>query len=266
LADQRSHPLVENRGFKSLESYVLHLMHQRAYEEACKLVEKKRVLDWGCNDGYGLELMRSRAKEIAGIDVAPRAVEAARKRLADARIELFDGKRSSFADGSFDVITSFQLIEHISDHPSFFSELVRVLAPDGIAVFTTPNGKVRLNEGMRPWNEYHVREFTPDELRRLLDPWFEQIEILGMTGAEETIAVERGRIESAKARQRSRIPIVRGALRRVRALLAGNGGDELSQEELDRFSTADLVYSPNADDVALDLMAICRRPRPRTAS
>ena len=261
MADQRSHPLVENRGFKSLESYVLHLMHQRAYEEACNLVEQKRVLDWGCNDGYGLELMRSRAKEIAGLDVAPQAVEAARKRLGDSRIELYDGKRSSFDDGSFDVVTSFQLIEHISDYPSFFTELVRVLTPNGMAVFTTPNGKVRLNQGMRPWNEYHVREFSPDELRRLLEPWFEEIEILGMTGAEETIAVERGRIESAKARQRSRLPLVRGVMRRVRALLAGETGEPLSEEELARFSTADLVYSPNADDVALDLMAICRRPR-----
>jgi 2-polyprenyl-3-methyl-5-hydroxy-6-metoxy-1,4-benzoquinol methylase len=180
VADQATHPLAQRSDFKTIESWVLHLFHRRAYEEAAKYARGRRVLDWGCNDGFGIEMMQANATSIAGIDVAPQAVETARERV-NARIELYDGLRSSFESKSFDLITSFQLIEHLGDPDELLREMVRVLAPDGTALFTTPNARVRLNPGFPPWNEYHVREFVPEELRAVL---------------------ERKRIEVARARQR----------------------------------------------------------------
>jgi len=286
---QREHPLVKRAGFKSLEGYFLHLIHRRAYDEACTYVAGKRVLDWGCNDGFGVEYMRDRAAEIAGLDVAPQAVEAARKRFGPGgpRIELYDGKRSPYTDSSFDVITSFQLIEHLTSHDEFFDELVRVLADDGVALFTTPNGRMRLNPGLPPWNRFHVREFAPSELRGLLRRWFRQVEIVGMTGAPEIMSVELRRIEQAKADQRARLRaeapperrwqrVARDVAHAVHALrvtgaLRPRIPTEIakappSPDHLARFSVADLAYSSRRLDTKLDLFAICRGPIKRAAA
>ncbi len=64
------HPLVDDRSFPSMEAYVTHLIHLKAYEEVSRLVGKA-VLDVGCNVGYGLQILASTAASAAGIDVSP---------------------------------------------------------------------------------------------------------------------------------------------------------------------------------------------------
>jgi 2-polyprenyl-3-methyl-5-hydroxy-6-metoxy-1,4-benzoquinol methylase len=282
---QKQHPLVKHSDFKSLEAYFLHLIHQRAYDEACKWIEGKRVLDWGCNDGFGMDMMRARAFEIAGLDVAPAAVDAARRRFGPGgpRVELYDGIRSPYADSSFDVITGFQLIEHITGYDDFFGDLLRVLSPDGVALLTTPNGRVRLNPGMPPWNRFHAREFTPIELRQLLKRSFGDVRLFGMTGAAEILSVERRRIEDAKSSQRARLqpePLPPPSRwRRVAREVSGAARSLLpaipaapafspsvakappSAEVLARFSVADLTYTSHRVDRTLDLLAVCKKPR-----
>jgi 2-polyprenyl-3-methyl-5-hydroxy-6-metoxy-1,4-benzoquinol methylase len=271
--NQRSHPLIQEQHFGSIESYVLHLIHQEAYEEACSYAKGRRVLDWGCNNGYGIEIMRSYAASIAGIDVAPHAVEAGKQRFGPdgPYIELFDGERSSFSDASFDLITSFQLIEHIQDCGQLLGEMARILAPGGLALFTTPNGMQRLNPGLGPWNRFHVREFSPQELRELLETHFESVEVLGLTGDAEILSIERARLDRVKKEQRRKLgPPSKTAVGRLKRRVPPMGDlvgrarrrlspqRPLSAEQLARFSTRDLVYRADDVDAALDLMAVCR--------
>ncbi|HEY3113559.1 MAG TPA: class I SAM-dependent methyltransferase [Gemmatimonadaceae bacterium] len=272
------HPLINDKAFPSIETYVNHLIHCRAYEEATKLAAGKVVLDFGCNVGYGMQMLASAASSISGVDVSPQAVGAAVERLGPgADIRLYDGVKSSFPEHSFDVVTSFQVIEHVSDYQAYFSEIVRVLRPSGRVLFTTPNRTLRLDPGMKPWNPFHVREFSASELRDLLLQWFTEVEVRGLFGRSGVHEVERMRVDAARARARSPwkklrrsssgllkrfFPQIPAVVTRFR-MAAGQTNDRayIDQSDLDKYSTQDLFYSTDGLDEALDLMAVCRIPR-----
>lgn len=260
------HPLVMDRQFATIEAYVLHLIHRKAYEETARIVAGKRVLDLGCNVGYGTEVMLATAASAAGLDVSPRSVEAARTRLGKAvDIRLYNGLRSDFPDQSFDAVVSLQVIEHISDYNTYFSEILRLLRPGGVALLTTPNACLRLEPGMKPWYEFHVREFTPKELHDLLATRFESVEVRGLFGNEAIYRIEYQRL--AAARNAAKPSVVKSVKRVIRRSLPWVlairdrfrkqvPSVEFSQ---DTFSTDDLFYGSDSLEESLDLMAICRK-------
>ena len=88
-----------------------------------------------------------------------------------------------FADGSFDFVISFQVIEHIRRDVDFVREVHRVLRPGGQFIVTTPNAPMSLTRN--PW---HVREYTADELRDLLARSFSAVEMLGVAGNDRVMA------------------------------------------------------------------------------
>ena len=265
------HPLVEDRTFSSIEEYVVHLIHRKTYEEAAKVCAGKSVLDWGCNVGYGLQVLQSSAASVAGLDISPRAVEAARKRLGSATVDIrhYDGARCSFPDASFDVVTSFQVVEHISDYDTYFDEILRVLRPSGFLLLSTPNRALRLAPGMKPWNEFHVREFAPMELREFLGRWFALVEVRGLFGIGELDKIERCRVESAKlsalgsGNRRSVLAAVRQSLKNNMPWLA-NLRRRLRAKRPDaaalaQFSTRELYFKADGLEDALDLLAVCHK-------
>ena len=178
-ADQ--HYLIETQAFASRQEYVLHLMHSFAYSAAARLAVHKDVLDVGCNVGYGTAMLGTVARHVTGVDVAARAVESARRNYSCQGVEyrLVDGFGLPFRDRSFDLVVSLQVLEHVVDHDLFLSEIHRVLKRNGVAVLSTPNACLRLDPGMRPWNELHVREWDCLSLSTLLRSHFPRVEVLG---------------------------------------------------------------------------------------
>lgn len=87
-----------------------------------------------------------------------------------------------FPDGSFDCVISFQVIEHIRRDGDFVCEIARVLRPGGRFIVTTPNAPMSLTRN--PW---HVREYTAEELRKLLAGSFSTVETLGVFGDEKVM-------------------------------------------------------------------------------
>ncbi len=272
------HPLVDDSSFPSLEAWVSHLIHQKAYEEAARLVTSQTVLDLGCNIGYGMSIMAQTATSVAGLDISPMSVKAASERLGlGVDIRCYDGTQSTFASHSFDVVTSFQVIEHISDYNAYLREIARVLKPDGMAIFTTPNGRVRLDPGMKPWNPFHVREFSHRELEQLLAGRFQEVVVHGLFGSDELSRIERNRYERAnQAVRRGSAPwrqAIRGGLRitapwlenrlAMRGQQPANAGHSLQASEAARYSTADLHYTTSNLDHALEFLVIARRPNPQ---
>jgi SAM-dependent methyltransferase len=172
------HPLVTTSGFQSLEEYCLYLIHLKAYHEVADLARQRVVLDLGCNAGYGSALLATQATTVVGVVVSARALnEAQCIRTNGLHFVLVDGVSLPFADRQFDLVTSFQVIEHIRDYQTYLSEIQRVLAPGGIVVFATPNAALRLDRGMPPWNQFHVREFTASELHSLLQMYFPHVHV-----------------------------------------------------------------------------------------
>jgi len=284
-----AHPLVKRRGFETVEDYCNHLMYQKAYEDALPIARGKRVLDLGCNDGYGSALLASAGIEVVGVDVSTKSLSeaAATYQMPSLSFVPVDGVTLPFPDAVFDMVVSFQVIEHVADYDAYLSEIRRVLRPRGVAIFTTPNARIRLDPGMRPWNAMHVKEFSAEELENLLKRWFPSVSISGLFGTPGIYEIEFKRVQGhlAKARRdRDRVippawvirakvidtikmvmpegmvKAARAMLRRPSAPSHPETGKTLGRTKSDDafpFSTGDLFYRTDSPDRSLGLMATC---------
>jgi len=86
-----------------------------------------------------------------------------------------------FADNSFDVITSFETLEHLHERSMFVQELKRVLRQGGTLFLSTPNAVYTKPVNGRPSNPFHIHEYTPEELRAELGSHFKVKSLLGQT-------------------------------------------------------------------------------------
>jgi len=198
------HPLIEDAPPATPAEHCLRLMHLRAYDEAVRHAAGRDVLDVGCNTGYGTLRFTPVARRVVGVDVSPRAIEAARLRAPDGHPEFVvtNGFALPFADASFDLVTSFQVLEHVPDATAFLGELARVSRPSGMVILATPNAATRLYPGMTPWNRFHVHEYLADELEGLLRGVFATVTVLGMFGVPELYETEIRRVDAARQRIR----------------------------------------------------------------
>jgi cyclopropane fatty-acyl-phospholipid synthase-like methyltransferase len=157
--------------------------HIYRYIFAAGLTQQKAVLDVACGTGYGLSYMaEKRAGRAVGVDLSWEAVSYARERFGgNGRINFIcaDGTRMPFADGSFDVIVSFETIEHIKKYGKFLAECRRVLKQGGLLVCSTPNRRIFSPHLEKPINTFHVKEFWPDEFHRLLSRYFTEVTFYG---------------------------------------------------------------------------------------
>ena len=160
---------------ESMRDELLAAEHLARYEWAGGLAPGRRVLDAGCGTGYGAEMLAAAgAASVMGVDSAAAVVEAARAR-AGGRLafERADVARLPCDDGSFDLVTCFEVIEHVPDPGAVLGELRRVLAPGGVLAISSPNA-----DRYPPGNPHHVREFTTSEFRALLAEAFPAVRLL----------------------------------------------------------------------------------------
>ncbi|MBE9529363.1 MAG: methyltransferase domain-containing protein [Proteobacteria bacterium] len=159
----------------------------RHYEIAAEYIDSDSVvLDIACGDGYGSSYLAGIAAKVVGVDVSEKQVEAAGERYRAANLGFFtgDATNTSFADGSFDVITSMETIEHIEDDKAYLKELWRVLKPNGRFILSTPQNSI----GSVPLIPTHVREYALEEFKELLGAnGFEIVRMVGFKAGNLTI-------------------------------------------------------------------------------
>lgn len=129
-----------------------------------------RYLDLGCGDGRWtseiheyLSSSRSGAPESVGVDISRRAIGFAQLISPHIDFRSFAGERLPFADESFDLVTSIEVLEHL-DHEHerlHLSEARRVLHPGGILLLTTPSRRL-------PMPPQHLRHYTVEGLTGLI--------------------------------------------------------------------------------------------------
>ena len=146
-----------------------------AYFEAQKRVYG-RVLEIGTGTGYGVDIIAPKADSFITIDkYCAIDVESLPKNVEFRKAAV---PPLPFADETFDCVVSFQVIEHIARDKEFVAEVMRVLRKGGLFIVSTPNRVMSLTRN--PW---HVREYTSEELRRLLGD-FANVECYGVGGNE----------------------------------------------------------------------------------
>lgn len=120
----------------------------RKYEWAASVIAGsagRRVLDLGCSRGSVEAVLRSRHPEandvqVVGVDVVEPSVRmAAALSLPNCSFLLSDGATLPFPSGTFDLVISVEVLEHIMDKAAVLREVWRVLKPEGRLFLTTPN-------------------------------------------------------------------------------------------------------------------------------
>lgn len=123
-----------------------------------------RVVDVGCGTGATLSVL-GRFGAITGID---RSADALHYSMLRGPHELVRGRAEELPvrDGSADIVTALDVLEHIGDDARAAAEFARVLRPGGVLLVTVPAGPAL-------WSEHdealdHLRRYRAARLRRLL--------------------------------------------------------------------------------------------------
>lgn len=155
--------------------------HWHRYAFARRLAGGKRVLDAACGEGYGSALLAQVATHVIGVDIDAASIAHARARYAAqprVQYEQADAAALPFADRAFDLVVSFETLEHLAAQEQLLAGFARVLDDDGVLVISSPDKRTYSDlAGFR--NEFHVRELYRDELSALLQPHFPYVRLYG---------------------------------------------------------------------------------------
>lgn len=158
-------------------------LYVRTFRMRADLVAKHRapparLLDVGCAAGFALTALAERGYAVHGVELSAEMAALAAKRLgAPERIHcgtIEEVATRNLFGGRFDVITMFDVVEHIEDPVAFLATARQLLAPGGVIIFETQNVAspfARLM-GLR-WQHYkfqeHLWHFDPQTMRLLLE-------------------------------------------------------------------------------------------------
>lgn len=228
--------------------------HVAAYALAAPLLPPGRVLDLGCGIGHSFHLLAPR--ETVGVDIAPQALAG-----QDRETVVADMRDLPFADAAFASLISVQSLEHVPDGEVVVREARRVVEPGGVAIFHTPNRLTfaRPDEIIDP---YHFVEYAPDELRRLCETAFADVEIYGVFGSERYLELWAGQLRTLgrvlaldPLRLRRFVPL--RVKQRLYDLLLTVFRRRQTPEEA-AIGVGDFTLGTADLDSALDVVAVCR--------
>ena len=156
--------------------------HWHRYAFALPLARGRRVLDAACGEGYGSAMLAGVANGVLGVDISPDTVAHARARYgarSGVRFDVGDCTRlDALPDRSFELITSFETLEHLHDHERMLDGFARLLSDDGILLISTPD-KRTYTDLTGAINEHHVRELYRPEFEALIAPRFAHHRLFG---------------------------------------------------------------------------------------
>lgn len=140
----------------------------------------KSALDVGCGAGLVCEPLARHGAQVTGVDASAENIGVASAHAAGAGLDIryMAGELASLDLGTFDLVTSFEVLEHVADKGAFLAAVGASLKPDGLLVMSTPNrtaaSRLLLVEaaerigyvprGTHDWNDF----VTPEELADLL--------------------------------------------------------------------------------------------------
>ncbi len=215
------------------------------------------MLDLGCGSGYGTASLARSRPCVVGLDrIRPdRESRAGGGHFVRARLEGIP-----FAKRSFGLIVSFQLIEHLEDPTEYLSAIAGLLAPDGVAMITTPN--CLMSDHVNP---FHVHEYQAEELATCLQRRFRSVELRGIGASppvrryldQRSQRIRRiMRLDPLRLRDRLPRPLVEWLFARFALLVRRRTQTSDGTPDV---SWRDFPAGP-ADARCLDLLAVCRDP------
>ena len=160
MAEERLHFTDFAGGYNAMLA-AEHLVRYHCVRQLCR---GKRVLDVACGEGYGSALLAEwGASEVVGVDISAEAIAATQKVFAHPNITFIQGDACRLQEvlgdvPAFDLIVSFETMEHVSDVPALLAGIRHYRVPEGTVAISCPNDYVE-----DAANPYHMRRYTFDE-------------------------------------------------------------------------------------------------------
>lgn len=237
--------------------------HRSAYLYAIQSAQARssgssRILDLGCGNGYGSAELTDACGRVVALDRIAPDPQHRRDSLLYVRGDLAG---VPLAPRSFDLVVSFQVIEHLEDPTVYLEAIAASMRSDGTALLTTPN--IIQSDGVNP---FHVHEYEANELQELLERYFGCVEMLGVGMSPRASRYQADRLQRIRRIMkldpfglRNWLPrawidwlFARFSVAVRRGIQKGEGLPDLSVE--------DFPISA-ADKNSLDLLAVCREPQ-----
>lgn len=231
--------------------------HAARYRFARQIMgQVERVLDAGSGEGYGTHYLSQQSQRSFGVDIDPVAAGHAQRRYAGAGLQYtaMDCCRLAFASGTFQFVSSFEVIEHFTAVDDYLAEISRVMAPGGRFIVSTPNAE-RTPAGV---NQFHEHEYTPEEFRQVLDRHFPRVDYYGqhcLRPLREKLFMES-----------TRLYLTVGWYRRLLNSFAGlyfrgeRANDESTRKDwVDQAGPNTFEFRPGSMSQATYLVAVCHK-------
>jgi len=159
----------------------LEYLKQKRYLKALGIkneLGKKEILDVGCNNGYGCTVLNA-----IGIDINHKLLIVAKKSKRSEVIEC-DAHFLPFRFMTFNMVTCFEIIEHVRKPKKVLGEIFQILNPEGLILLTTPNKNflriARILVGKKK-PSFHVKEYSYKEMATMMkDAGFIELELKGL--------------------------------------------------------------------------------------
>lgn len=157
-------------------------LYLKTFQKRMGLVQRwvgpnARVLDVGCAAGYFLRVMHELGHDVHGVELSEAIAKEAALALGADRVHigtLDDAVTAmNYAPQSFDLVTLWDVIEHVPDPQSVLRRIRELIKPGARLLLETQNVGSRWARVLgRRWHHYkhheHLFHFTPDTIRRLL--------------------------------------------------------------------------------------------------
>ncbi|NMC35716.1 class I SAM-dependent methyltransferase [Candidatus Beckwithbacteria bacterium] len=136
-------------------TYLLSLIDRKGPIFFYLLAQKKpkaKLLDIGCGDAKFLQHVQNHFACL-GVDTSTQALKLAKKKAPKAsfkKLSIYDLKK--LPDQEFDIITCFDVLEHVTNHTAIFSQMHRILKPSGKLIVSFPNASsLMLRRKLQSW-------------------------------------------------------------------------------------------------------------------
>ncbi len=187
LSSERLHEMYQEEYWASDRAkefgYASYLAERENYERTYRRrsttidryrSEPGRVLDVGCAAGFFLSVMKAKGWQTSGVEISKPMVDYARETLGLDDVRHGDLTTLDIDEGGYDVVTMWDVIEHLEDPRAHLEAARRGLRDDGLLVLETQDVSSRFARLMRrKWQHYkheeHLYHFEPATLGRLLD-------------------------------------------------------------------------------------------------
>lgn len=153
--------------------------HAGRYVFAARYCSGKQVLDVASGLGYGTDYLRKSGANPIGLEIDGQSVEYSKYNFPSCTF--MQGNAERMPDSwsrTFDVVVSFETIEHLKEPGNFLKEVFRCLRPGGLFICSTPNKSLYLFDGH---NRFHVKEFYFGEFLRFIENSFRVRQVFGQS-------------------------------------------------------------------------------------